>query len=55
VVLEAKARESTTRQYDHLGAVVRRKMGRNIAELRSDEDSSEEKQVKWVKLSETMW
>jgi hypothetical protein len=38
-----------------LGAVVRRQMGRNVAALRSDEDSSEEKRVKWAKLSETMW
>jgi len=41
VVLEAKVRESTTRQYDHLGAVVRRQMGRNVAALRGDEDQGE--------------
>jgi len=42
VVLEAKAREGTTRQYDHLGAVVRRQMGRNVAALRGDEDQGED-------------
>ena len=55
VVLEAKVREGTTRQYDHLGAVVRRQMGRTITTVRSSEDSSEEKHRKWVKLSEQMW
>jgi hypothetical protein len=35
--------------------VVQRKMGRTITTVRSDEDSSEEKHRKWVKLSETMW
>jgi hypothetical protein len=41
VVLEAKVRESTTRQYDHLGAVVRRQMGRNLAGVRQQEDPGE--------------
>jgi hypothetical protein len=55
VVLEAKVRESAARLQDNVGAVVRRKMGRTITTVRSDEDSSEEKHKKWVKLSETMW
>jgi len=41
VVLEAKIRESTTRTQDHLGGVVQREMGRNVAALRSDEDQGE--------------
>ena len=55
VVLDAKVRESSTRSQDNVGGVVRREMGRTITTLRSNEDSGEEKQGKWVKLSETMW
>ena len=55
VVLEAKARTSTTRKQNHLGRVVQREMGRTITTVRSDEDSGEEKQGKWGKLSEIIW
>ena len=41
VVLEAKVRESTARSQNHLGGVVQREMGRNVAALRSDEDQGE--------------
>ena len=36
-------------------AVVQREMGRTITTVRSDEDSGEEKQGKWGKLSEIIW
>ena len=55
VVLDAKVRESSTRSQDNVGGVVRREMGRTITTVRSNEDSGEEKQGKWVKLSETIW
>ena len=55
VVLEAKVRESSARKQDNVGTMVQRKMGRTITTVRSDEDSSEEKHRKWVKLSETIW
>ena len=41
VVLEAKARESTTRSQNHLGRVVQREMGRNVAALCSEENPGE--------------
>ena len=55
VVLEAKAREGASRTQNHLGRVVQRQMGRTITTVRSDEDSGEEKQGKWGKLSELIW
>ena len=41
VVLEAKVRVGTTRQQDHVGGVVQREMGRNLAGVRQQEDPGE--------------
>ena len=40
---------------DYYRPDVQREMGRTITTVRSDEDSGEEKQGKWGKLSELIW